>query len=338
MSIDLFGVDHPDRPPPSLLDPLESPATQQTAPATWEPTAPPLALTDTFRHSSWRRNRQKTFDAMLRIGFGHSRLTAFADCGSGFWILRHKEDLSRFRAVPDHCHDRFCVPCNGQRQAIIRRNLDHYLANRPHRFLTLTLRHHNQPLDYLLTRLYKCFKRLRGRRFWQERVRGGAAFLEITHNEQTHGWHPHLHCMLDGLYLDLGILRKLWLAVTGDSDQVKINLIRTRSEVINYVTKYSTKPIPATVLQSPDTLDEALRALRSRRTIVTFGTWRNWRLTDDPRELDWSCFEHINAIRGNADNGDVLCQNILAMMPTADPHTGEFVVHNTGPPLDDESS
>lgn len=337
MSVGLWNQTVSDGKPPSLLDTVESPACRQTASATERTVDCRPTLTDNFRHSGWRHNRERTYAAMLRVDFSHARLAAFAGCGSGLWVLRHKEDLQRFRVVADHCHDRFCVPCCGQRQAIIRRNLDHYLPNRPHRFLTLTLRHQDEPLDYLLTRLYKCFKKLRGRRFWKDRVRGGAAFLEITYNAETHGWHPHLHCMLDGLYLDLGILRKLWLAITGDSHQVKINLIRTRREVVSYVTKYATKPVPPSVVQSDGALDEALKALRHRRTILTFGTWRNWKLTDDPQELDWTSYGHLDAIRYRATDGDLLCQNILDMMKTADPHTGEFMVDCHGPPLDEPS-
>ena len=314
-------------PSPTHLDSTETPVQSERAPASWDAYDTPYRLSTNFRHSGWTELRQLTLDAMCRCRLPLVRIKAFATCGVGTWIMRHKDDRELFRAVPEHCHDRFCIPCASARQAIIRRNLDHYLADRPHRFLTLTVRSSGEPLLELLKRLYTAFRRLRSRAFWKQRVRGGVAFLELTYNPQRQSWNPHLHAMLDGKYLDLQALSKTWLAVTGDSMNVKINLIRQRKEVTNYITKYATKPLPASVIRCSPALDECLQALRRRRMILTFGTWKRWRLLDDPSELDWDCVDHLDAIHWQALNGDPLAVNIIAMLPTADPHNGQFFVH-----------
>jgi len=256
-----------------------------------------------------------------------ARIHAFANCGTSHWIMRHKDDPDRFKIVPDHCHDRFCVPCGGSRQAVIRRNLHVHLRNQPHRFLTLTIRHHDETLATLLLKLYRGFRRLRQRTLWRERVRGGVAFLELTYAPDRNSWHPHLHCMLDGDYIDLQDLSRAWLAATGDSKSVKIQYIRDPATVTRYITKYATKPLPASVLRHHAALVEAIHALNARRTVITFGSWRNWRLLSDPEDHGWQLFDHINAVRIRAHYDDPLAMNILAMICTADPHTGEFYVH-----------
>jgi len=329
------GFPPPSRAPVAHLDPPETPAQPKRAPSTWDAYDTPPPLIETFRHSGWATNRRLTHDAMIRCRLPLHRIKAFSNCGTATWILRHKDDHTLFRAVSDHCHDRFCVPCASSRQAVIRRNLDHYLPLRPHRFLTLTIRNTDQPLAPLITRLYKAFSRLRARRFWRDRVRGGAAFLEVTYNTDRATWNPHLHCMLDGKYMDLQQLSKTWLAVTGDSQNVKIALIRDPRHVTNYITKYATKPLPPNVTRDPAALDECLTALARRRTILTFGTWKRWRLLDDPRDLDWICVAHVDELHHRATLDDPEAINILAMLHTADPHTGEFIVHtDPDPPYD----
>lgn len=309
------------------LDPQETPVTPNTAPLIQQTPDPALALSDNFRHSGWQRQRAAIFATMQALYLPWPRLQAFASCGSSAWVMRSTTDPELFRVVPDYCHDRFCVPCGGQRQATIRRNLDVHLGREPHRFLTLTIRHAQEPLETLVHRLYVAFRYLRHRRAWKQRVKGGVAFLEITFNPETRSWNPHLHCMLEGSYFDLQDLSRLWLAATGDSQNVKIKLIRNRPAIINYVTKYATKPLPPSVVSDPDALAEAIQALRSRRMIVTFGTWHRWKLLADPKDEGWTVFAHLNALRLYAIADDVLCENILAMVNSADPRTGEFYVH-----------
>lgn len=309
------------------LEYQETPVAPETSPLAEETSPTPLAPVDNFRHSGWKHARLAIFRAMQELQLPYERLSAFAECGTDCWLMRSTTDPEHFKTVPDHCHDRFCVPCGGQRQATIRRNLDHLLKHEPHRFLTLTIRHDRESLPVLLARLYKAFRLLRQRTLWKERVRGGVAFLELTYNSERGDWNPHLHCMLEGLYIDLQDLVQLWLACTGDSRNVKIKLVSDRHVVTNYITKYTTKPLPASIVEDPDALKEAIRALIGKRMIVTFGTWRNWKLLDDPADKGWEFFAHLRAVRSYSIPDDLLCENILAMVDSADPRTGEFYVH-----------
>lgn len=312
------------------LDPQETPVEPIPSPPPVETAPAPDGPLDNFRHSGWSNHRRRIWDSMLRVGVEPARRCAFAHCGTDAWILRNKADPELFRVVPDHCHDRSCVPCAGHRQAVIRRNLLDKIADRPHRFLTLTIRHDQEPLRVLIARLYSGFRRLRQRVLWEERVDGGVAFLELTYDATRGSWNPHLHAVLDGKYFDLQDLRTLWLSCTGDSHNIKIKLIRRKPDAVWYVTKYATKPLPPSVVEDPDALDEALRVLKGRRTVLCFGTWRRWRLLADPPDEAWELYDHLAAVQANVLD-DPLCENILAMLCTADPSTGEFYVHVESP-------
>lgn len=246
--------------------------------------------------------------------------------------MRHRVDRERYKAVPDYCHDRWCQPCASSRQALIRRNLSGRIQDHPHRFLTLTIRHGSEPLADLIKHLYKSFRRLRSRALWRDRVRGGACFLEITYDHDRNSWHPHLHCMLDGSYIDRPELSRLWLAATGDSCNLDLRYIRTPREAVNYITKYATKPLPHSIIRDPDLLQEAMLAVSSLRTIITIGTWSKWRLLAHDSDDAWELFDHFNSIVLRSTMDDTLCARIVSMLPTANPDTHEFYFCLDDPP------
>lgn len=308
------------------LDGLETNDSTGSSPASQGKEPGPDGLVATFRHSGWAKDRAKVRAALVAAGVAGSRISAFSSCGSGLWVQRSIDSPEIFRVVPDLCHDRFCVPCSRQRQLVIRRNLESHLDDSPHRLLTLTVRSETESLEVLVDRLYRAFRRLRTLRFWKNRVTGGAAFLEVTFNPERGSWHPHLHCIIAGKYLDLQDLSSHWLSCTGDSKAVDIRLIRGRSAVLGYVTKYATKAFAPCVLARPEQLKELVGTLAGRRAVISFGKWQKWGLLADPGEAGWALFEHLNAVRFRATQGDELCENIMAMLATADRRTGEFIV------------
>lgn len=319
----------------SHLDTLETPVGDKTGSIFPDYIPDSLDLRDGFRHSGWTWRRQKVLDALKRTQASYERTRAFCTCGAYFWILRHKKDLERFKTVPDHCHDRFCVPCAAARRATIRDNLAKHLLDQPYRLLTLTVRSNAQPLADLLDHLYRSFRRLRQKTLWKERVRGGVAFLEITYNARTGGWHPHLHCILEGLYIPRPALSELWLHCTRDSCNLDLKLIRSTRGVLAYVMGDATKPIPTSVHSIPYVLDEAITTLAGRRLIVCFGRWRAWKLLADDTEKDWELYAHQNDLHTRFQPDDLLAINVAAMLSTADPVTGEFfVLTDADPPLE----
>lgn len=248
------------------------------------------------RHAPWANRRRRVYDALVATCASESRIARFASCGAGFWVLRRRDDHRSIKIVRDSCHDRFCEACGQARQFTIRRNLRNKIAPHPHRFLTLTLKNDGIALPTLLDKLLRCFKRLRSTVFWREKVRGGAAFIELSANPENGRWHPHLHVLLDGKYLDQRALRDLWLKITGDSFVLDIRLIRDTGQVADYITKYATKPLPAKVVDKPYLLEEAIQALQGRKLCYTFGTWSRWALLRAETDDEWETLCHANEI------------------------------------------
>lgn len=332
MTPSLFATAKPPVPASSQLDPVETPVWHDPCSSTVVDPDPLTLLFDTFRHAGWKTRRAAVFNAMWDLPSPDSRRERFRRCGADRWILRNKKDPAVFKVVTAKCHDRFCSPCVVDRQAIIRRNLETRLAAGRYRFLTLTLRHHHQPLRALTNRLYTAFRKLRQTGHWRDRVDGGVSIFELTHDATRHGWHPHLHCILAGRYIDVVILRRSWLSITGDSSGVDISLIRDKPTAIRYVCKYSTKAIPPQIFRDQDVLAEALQSLSKRRLLICFGTWRNYKLLQDPDERGWEAFDSVSALIYRRAHDDELASRILAMVHTADPHTAEFIVDLDLPP------
>lgn len=319
-------IAEPAPPPSSQLDPVETPVWHDPCSATVGTLDRESGLVDTFRHTGWHARRAAVHAAMHAAGCRLHRVTRFQRCGADRWILRKRTDPTIFKVVTAKCHDRFCSPCIVDRQTVIRRNLQTRLEPGTYRFLTLTLRHHHEPLRPLFNRLHTAFRKLRQSAHWKERVDGGVAIYELTYDPDANGWHPHLHCILQGRYMDVVLLRRLWLSITGDSTGVDISLIRSKHGAIDYVCKYSTKAMPSGVFRDHNALTEAIDVLSKRRLVLCFGAWRNFRLLIDPDERSWEAFDSVSGLLWRRRNDDELASRILTMLPTADAHTAEFVV------------
>lgn len=264
-----------------------------------------------FRHSGWARQRRLVFESLFRTGQSFSRKSQFKYCGSHAFILQSIENPDVYRIAGSSCHDRFCLPCGNERTKTIAMNVLEQTGNKTLRFLTLTLKSAQQDLDSLLNKLYASFSALRRRTFWRKRVTGGIAFLEVKWIEEKQRWHPHLHVLIEGRYLPLPQLRKLWYEITDDSYIVDIKLVRDRAGASAYVTKYACKPFNNTFINRPDRLDEAVTALMHRKLIVTFGTWRGVCLSRSPSDEAWQNIGSLEDMLVQAAHGDKEANAIL---------------------------
>lgn len=297
--------------PSTSLDPLETksppPTTAHIIRARWGnpeyDTAPITPAESDFRHSGWAILRLRTYNALTRCSVGEKRLDAFTNCGSGAWLYVAKsgDDLS---IKCNKCHDRWCLACARDRAGKITANLLTVLSSKRCRFITLTLRHSHSALKDQLDRLYRSFAALRRRSFWRGCVKGGAAFLEVKLSKAGM-WHPHLHVVCEGTFVDQRTLSREWLAVTGDSSIVDVRTVSDDGQAAGYVTKYLTKPASHDVYGVPDRLDEMVLSLRGRRLCMTFGTWRGIVLepaADD--DVDWQPIASLDSLRSRAGAGD----------------------------------
>ena len=240
-----------------------------------------------FRHSGWKKDRQRVREAFYRTHQPLNRQVDFLECGKHVYVYQSVDDPSQYSVGGSTCHDRFCLPCGRERSRRIATNVLHKIEKEQARFLTLTLKSATEPLAELLAKLTANFTTLRGTKLWRNKVTGGVAFLEIKWFANTQRWHPHLHCLVQGRYLPRDELSKLWLKITGTSHIVDIRFAKDNNLVTHYITKYATKPLDHTVVIDPDRLCEAILALKGKRLCLTFGSWRGFSLTAPTQDGQW---------------------------------------------------
>lgn len=268
-------------------------------------TEPVTEEESTFRHSGWAARRSQIWQAFARCCIGDSRLSRFANCGSGLWLSR-SETGDDLHLSCNKCHDRWCIPCQNDRAALIREKVAQYIAGRHVRLLTLTLRHSATPLRDQIARLYTSFSTLRRRQSWRQHVTGGVAFLETKVSEKTGLWHVHLHMLIEGTFWEVREISREWHAVTGDSCIVDLRAVKDSANVASYVTKYVTKPADSSVYAQQEKLDELIVSLRGTRLALPFGTWRHLKLMEKMQlNVTWIPIASVCSLRSRASTGDV---------------------------------
>ena len=295
-------------PPTTSVHPLELPSQVEPDALEGDLLTPPYPCPAHFRHSGWWRRRTATYAALRDTGASTSQLRRFARCGSGFWVLRSNDDLTRYKLALDLCRHRWCVPCARARAATITANLLPYIATRTVRFITLTLRHRHEPLARTVERLYRSFAALRRTAAWRRCVTGGMAFFEVVRSANDGCWHAHFHIIAEGRYFPHTDLKDAWHRVTGDSYIVDIRPVRSRHQAAHYVLKYTTKPCNVDPVSQDQHFRELITATASLRTIVAFGTWHRLRLLTPPSTQGWHLYCHADEL---LKKGIVLIVRIL---------------------------
>jgi hypothetical protein len=281
----------------------------------------PLELTAEegwYRHHNWKDKRMKVAAALTAAGNSTSSLFAFHNCGAGCQVYYCKED-KRYRLAGSYCHCRHCEPCMKGKSSLIIGNLRSILASRPKattRFITLTLKHRPDPLRAQIKRLYHCWKLLRNKPMWKATQKGGAATLEVKWCPNSKRWHPHLHIISEGNYLNTYDLAQQWLAITGDSNIVDIRLISADKDVAYYVGKYVTKGTNNEVWDDPAVAVEWVQATKGVRMCATFGTWRGYKLLAKPKEEPdrWIFVASLQSLVRRSRAGDLSATNLLLIL------------------------
>jgi hypothetical protein len=226
-----------------------------------------------YRHAGWATHRRRVWQSLQRTGQASSRLASFGSCGSLTTVERSELDDSRFRLRCNHCHDRLCTPCANGRSWRLQQALMSQFTVDGALFITLTLCGKKESLTDLIDRLYRSFRNLRQHPTWADKIKGGAAFLEIKWSDKAQRWHPHLHIVAQGGFVAQYDLSDAWRSITKDSYIVDIRRIRDKEHAARYVTKYASKPLNSSFGNTPKLLDEAVIALKGRRLCLCFGTW-----------------------------------------------------------------
>lgn len=240
-----------------------------------------------WRHSGSVAQRRKTYEALYRCEASAARLQRFIDCGSQCWV-KLSPARKEVCITSNNCRDRWCPACGRDRGTTMAASIAAQISEHKSKFVTLTRKHSHAPLTDQIDGIYDCFRRLRGRKWWSDRVHGGAAFLELHRGDKDGLWHVHLHILVESDYLPQGDLSKEWYKVTNDSTIVHIKAVPDLGSVARYVSKYVTKPASHAVYNDPASFDEMVVALKGRRLCATFGAWRGWTIEEDhPPKVGW---------------------------------------------------
>ena len=241
----------------------------------------------------------------MHSGMSASRIERFDCCGSSAMVM-YSQSTGRHQVRASYCHDRWCTPCGRTKARLITRNLARLMRGKTCRFITLTMRHNDEPLGLQIDRLYTCFARLRERQIWKENVHGAAAFLEVKLSKNKRHWHVHLHVVADGGYIPQTRLSQEWHAVTGDSTIVDIRRCETDASLAHYVCKYVTKPCDREVYVRAERLQEVMVHTRGRHTCMATGAWYGHALEmEDDEVTDWTPIARLDTVWAAQQKGEI---------------------------------
>lgn len=223
---------------------------------------------------------------------GLHRSVNLRSCRTGAWFMRHKQ-TGEIRVASGRCRQRWCPLCNRTDRFVITQNVKGWLKTIDNpKFLTLTMKHSDEPLSIQIDHLYESFKKLRRHTFWKKRVSGGVWFFQIKRSKKTGDWHPHIHVLLHSEYLGQKHLSGVWEGITTDSKIVDIRPVKDQKKTIEYVARYAATPCNLTKFDETDQ-DEIFDALFGRRLAGTFGTAKKIKLratvTDDQSDWEYIC-------------------------------------------------
>lgn len=296
---------------------------------------PPTAQEEAWHHGGWAPARRRIRESLVRCHVPASRLAAYDGCGGDTWVMRNMVTGDR-RLRCNRCHDRFCEPCGRARARLIAGNVRKALTARDYLHVVLTVRHNDDPPRVQIDRLYRWFKTLRSRKVWRHYVRGGAAFLEVTRNEDTGRVHPHLHCILESRYIPIqdyaGYHRRrpvtlpglvsTWCAITGGSTNVHVSPVTDRDAAASEVAKYVTKPLHRSLFGDPDALDRFVLAVKGKRLCLTFGSWYGIRLAERSPDFDvadWVPECSLATLVQRATSGELVAALLLEQFSRGSP-------------------
>lgn len=292
-----------------------------------------------FPHTGWLHDRKRVMRALIATGAREERLQRFWQCGSQIWVYEHCP-TGELAFRHNHCGDRFCMVCGRLRSSLIAGQIQKLIGKCQPLFMTFTVRGKpGDTLNPLLERLMSAWKQLRATDLWRDKIRGGVAMLEVKHSSTSGGhWHPHLHVIADGDYIEVGWLSQLWKTLTEGSTQVHVTRVKDAGNTISYVTKYASKPMDCSFLRKANLLQQAIVALKGRRLCACFGTWYGTRLIEElpdeesPVFTEWRCIGSLRDLEAKRAEGDERSGLILGLVERHFRREARFLKRATGPP------
>lgn len=215
----------------------------------------------------------------------------YDSCRTYAYFVRHKES-GEVRVQASACRLRWCPLCIRTKRFVIAQEVAGWLKTiKKPKFLTFTLRHNDDPLRDRVRDIYRFYRNIRRTKWFKKNVRGGVWFFQITKNQETNQWHPHIHCLVDSNFLPKEKLSELWELITGDSKIVDIRAVKDRGKTAEYVARYATAPCRLSDFSIDDSI-EIVQTLHGKRLCGTWGSGRQMSFRIKQPE-DWEDWERI---------------------------------------------
>jgi hypothetical protein len=270
-----------------------------------------------------------------------NHVEALSGCREHAYFARDKA-TGEVKIMTDSCRQRWCPMCADQKAKYAKESTRRWIETleKP-RFLTLTLKHCEESLKSQIEFLQDCFRRIRYRAFWKRNVTGGIWFLQVHRSKHDQLWHPHLHILLDGNYMEAAEVSALWDLVTFGSPVINIKQIKDVEYAAKYVARYSSRPARFVTMKKGtqevesimplDDRIEMITALHGKRLSGTFGTAKAVTLTPPKIEntSEWQQIGFFDEIVENAAT-DPNARAVLDAWKTEDPLTEDEFRAYTG--------
>lgn len=192
-------------------------------------------------------------------------------CRTKAWFVRDRT-TDRVTILSNACRLRWCPLCSQGRSNYLTNAITPWVTqlNKP-KFLTLTLKHTDQPLTDQVTKLYQDFRLLRQHRQMKPYLRGGIWFFQVKFHPETNQWHPHLHVVLDSHFIPQAWLSRLWLRITRSSNIVDIRCVYKPRTAASYVARYAARPADFRFIP-PDRHLDLFTAMHGRKLVGKWGS------------------------------------------------------------------
>ena len=301
-------------------------------------TTSPNGSDDTYR-GRFMAGKESEYQASLEAyqaiyeNPSNNHIEGMSNCRK-FAIFAREKITGEIKVMSSACNDRWCPMCAAAKASYAKESTEEYIKSMSEpRFLTLTLRHNVESLSSQLEFLTDSFKRIRQRAYWKRNVTGGIWFLQIKRGSGDGCWHPHLHILIDGKYMEQHRLSELWELVTFGSPVVDIRRIYDPVATAQYVARYTARPAKMADMPLADRI-EVIESLKGKRLCGTFGNAKGVKLT--PPKIkdgsDWQDIGYYDNIVKRAAN-EPLARTILFCYNTNRPLSEEQYEKFTGHPV-----
>lgn len=280
-----------------------------------------LAALTLYRHLDEEEHRHRVWD--------------MENCRTSAWFIRHIE-TGKVSVVANHCSLRWCPLCAQARANYIRWSVSDWLPHADHpKFMTMTLKHSDEPLAEQVARLYSSFRKLRLKKAFTKYVNGGIWFFQLCRNTQRGQWHPHLHCIITGKYIPYKDLRKLWKEITGDSDVVDIRIVRDPERVAAEVARYASRPANLKNFRLKYGI-EMYNAMHGKRLCGKWGLFTKVSLSvqRNPKMSEWEKIGSWQIVTEYAKT-NLVAKKIIAAYETGNPLEAGCSLQNVDDFIDD---